>query len=330
MLIDILKSFAVETGYDITQESTRNAAVDYINRAAKEIYNPLECDRLMQTVVIQVYADMQITLPSFVGELRAVREYGGRDTVNINSIGVPRFFNDTWLYRWRNFTLMGEKPICQNITNASILTLNAAVVEAVPAIVSITGKTTTATKISELVVLNATSVVTTNSFVEIYAISSTTTTRTCDITVLDVNGNILAVLENSAPKTRYLLVDVAKYNWSAQTGSSTTVLAEILFKPRLYPMQQDADEFCFSGFDEGILYGAVQLFYHGVDGKEEDVLLYEKAKIGSINRAVSNIERGSPRQLIHQRGPVNKAFFRMRYGAANQRSGRDNYSGQQY
>jgi hypothetical protein len=320
MLQDILQTFAIETGYDTVNQL--QTCLGYINRAAKDLHDSLEADSLMRETVLQVSTNLQVTLPSFIGDIRALREYGGYSTFPLNEIGMPRFTSDTWKYKWRNWTLKGKQPLATSILNASILTLTTNTVETIPAQVVITGRTTNSKRIAETVIVNALMVQTLNSFEAIDSITSSTLGRTYNITIQDIAGNVLAILYNTDSKTQYILVDVARYNWSAQTGDGVTTLVEVLYKTKFTKFYNLTDEFPADGYDDGIAYKAVELWYHGQEGKEQDALMFRAKALEVINNTTANAEKGELRKLAFAETPTYQAFRQLRNGFGWRRTGR--------
>lgn len=324
MLQDILNVFKLESGYDVSVGSSqRNAALDYVNRGAKDLYNELDADAMMRETVLLVSSNCQMTLPSFIGDIKGLREYGGYTTFNLNEIGTPRFTSDTWKYKWRNFTLKGKQPLHTSITNASLINFTTNTVEATPATVVISGRTINSKRVVETLVMDGVMKQTVNSFEDIDSISSPTLGRTYNIVASDILGRNLATLYNTDSKTKYILVDVSRFAWSAQTGDGVTILAEVLYKPAFVKFYNDTDEFHADGFDDAIAYKATELWYHGQgEDKVQDALLFRAKAKEVIDNAVTNNENGENRKLAHAPNPVYKAYSDMKYSWGWRRNGR--------
>jgi len=311
MYSDILKTFSIPTGYDLVKQ--RDIMGNYINRAAQDLYNELEADALMREVVLVVTTNAQITMPPFIGELRAMREYNWGGTVALNEIGVPRYTSDTWKYKWRNWTQKGKQALANSITNTAPLTILSSAVETPNVSIVITGTTALSNRVAETVVLNATSVNTVNSFSSIDSISCATTPRGYDIQITDASSNLLATLYNNEPKTKYILVDVSAYSWTAAIGDGITTLMEVLYKTKFYKFFNDTDEFAADGFDDAIAYKAIVLWCQGKEGKENDALLYNQLAKSVLDSNTTSAERGQSLKIVHDKNPVYNVFKKLRY-----------------
>lgn len=308
MFIDILLPFCAQTGYHPVND--RVVAANLINRAAKEIYDGLEADDALSEVVLVVPRDLQLTLPYYINAIRGIREYKYSGLIPLQSIGQPQYSSNTWQFLWRNWRLKGEIAIHTSLNNAGVLTLTTPVVETIPAVVSIGMQTLNSSRIVEQVTMDAINKITTNSPVNILSISSATKGRIYDITISDINGNPVSVLYNAQSKTNYRIIDVSQYQWgSCFTGNSDT-LAEVLFKPTLLPFYNDTDEFIALGFDDAIQYKALEFFLYGKEGKEPEVLAYNRKSSQATDLATRSKESGENKQISFQPNPVYAAFRR--------------------
>jgi hypothetical protein len=311
MLLDIINLFCLHSGYKNPDQ--RLTILNYINRAAKDLYNKIDADSMLHEIVLQVPAGMQVALPPFIGELKGLREYGWTGTIPINSIGVPRFSSDSNKFRWRNWTYKGKRPVQQNIINACQLTLTAIGVETTPALVVITGRGVNSHRIVETVTMTTPSQTTVNSFMAIESITSVST-RAYDVTVQDVLGNILAVLANNEPYTSYVLVDVSRYSWLNNLGNNPgqVTLAELLYKPKFYPFLNDTDTFIMEGFDDAIGYEAIALYWATLDGKDAGVASMRILSVQCINNNITNDENGQCRKISFKADMSYKIYTRFR------------------
>lgn len=319
MLSDILIPFCLKTGYDIIQQ--RTLALEWINRGADEIYKNLEPDDALSEVCLAVPANMQLTLPSYVGELRAVREYKYSTTIPIQSIGSPMYSSDTWQFLWRNWRLKGTSPLHTSMSNVGVLSLNIPVID--NSVVTVNMQTATGARVIEQITMNALVVVTTNSPTKIFSISSATLGRLYDITINDINGIEIATLHNNEKHTRYRVIDVSEFQWGSYfSATPNTNIAQLLYKPTLYPYYYDTDEFIALDFDAAIQYKALELYYQGQENKETDVILYSKKATQAMDIATRNQEAGENKQLLFQPNAVYKAFGRLKN---RQGFGQNNY-----
>lgn len=317
MLNDIINTFLLPTGYPkfMPDGVTLNPVVlNYINRGAKDLYDMLESDSLMNEVVLIVPRDQQVSLPPYIGGLRGMREYNWAGTIPLQEIGRPRYSSDTWKFKWRNWRYKGKNSLAQSITNAGPLTFSVVGVETTPAQIQLTGRTTNSHKIVETVTLNSTVVMSANSFLEIdrQGITCLNTPRTYDITVTDVNGNVLAVLYNNESTTEYIIVDVSAYPWMAIQGDGTNSYVETLYKSKFYKFYNLTDNFFAPGYDDAIAYRALTLWYQGKEGMEANMATYAALTKQVIDSNISNDEVGQERKVVQGNNPVYQVFRKLR------------------
>lgn len=318
MLNDVLNTFCIVTGYQPTIPSPIDgstipnpAALDYINRASKDLYNGLESDSLMREIVLIVQSGLQITLPTFIGEARALRQHDWFNTIPINEIGVPRFTSDTWKYRWNNWTYKGKMALANYLQNTGPLTFVTPVVANPPVSINIVGTTGASNRLTETLLLTNTSTNTVNSFSDIETISSFST-RAYDIVINDIDGNYLATLYNNEPKTIYNLFDVSKYSWMAPNGDGVNLLVDVLYKVKYKKFVTLADEFMQDGFDDAIAYKALSLWCQGKEDKQQDAILYMQLAKQVLDSNVTNDERGQVLKISHAPNRTYQVFKRFR------------------
>lgn len=322
MLLDIYNLFSIHTGmkYDPTGLNDQSGAMrNFINRAAKDLYNKIEADSLLKEIVLQVPIGMQVSLPPFIGELKGLREYGLGCTIPMNEIGTPRFSSDTQKFRWRNWTHKGVRPLQVDIQNASLLTLWVVGTETIPAQVTIVGRGANSNRITETVILSTTIVNTTNSFIAIESIGSTSV-RNYDINInaygtspTDLTGSSYAVLYNNEPFTSYNIVDVSKFCWSNLSAAPGGIsLVELLYKEKFYPFLNATDSFIAPGFDDAIGYEAIALWLSTQPDRAGEVTGFRVQSVQCINNNITNNEDGMVRKLQFKPSATIVLFKRFR------------------
>lgn len=316
MLTDIFNIVCGVTGLDPDETNNRKVALSIINRGARDLYNSLEADALMREVTLLVPQNAQVSLPPFIGELRAMRECDYSTTVPIHEIGAPRYASDTWAYMWRNWRRKGKEPLASSLSAASLLTFTAPVIETVNVVLTVTGRTALSQRVTETVTLNALTKTTTNSFAAIESIICPLN-RVYNITVTDVLGNTLATLYNNEQRTSYLIVDVSMYAWLNAVGDGTTSAMDVLYKAKFYNFFHDTDEFCADGYDDAVGYKALELWCQNQDGKEQDAILYRAKAMEVVVNNLSDKEKGQVIKISHGANPVYNMFARMRSGWNN-------------
>lgn len=312
MLYNILNTFGIISAMQATG-AQRNAALQYVNRAAKDLYNASEADAMMREIVLIVPSGQRLSLPPFIGELRGLREFGWNGTIPINSLGVPRYSSDTQKFRWRNWTLVGKQPLATSITNSGPVTLVANSIDATPNAIILNGTTATANNVIETVTMNVLSVSSVNSFSSFNSIACLTTPRGSDIVIQDVNGNFLGALFNNEPKTIYNIVDISQFQWLASSGDGVNNFVEVLYKQKFYPMLNDTDEFTADGFDDAIAYKAIALWYMGQGpDKLAEAVGYEAKAKAVAEAAIFSPEKGTQYRFQHAPNRVYTVFKKLR------------------
>lgn len=323
MLQDITNLFSIHSGFNFDpggQNDQSKVMLNYINRAAKDLYNKIEADSLLKEIVLQVPIGFQVSLPPFIGELKGAREYGLGCTIPLNEIGTPRFSSDTQKFRWRNWTHKGTRAIQADIQNASLLTLWSVGVEAIPAQVTIVGRGANSHRITETVVMSTTIVNTINSFIAIESIGSTSI-RNYDINVnsfgsnaTDITGISLAVLYNNEPYTEYNIVDVSRFCWSNLSGLAPggISLVELLYKEKFYPFINATDTFIAPGFDDAIGYEAIALWLSTQPDRAGEVTGFRIQSVQCIDNNITNDENGMVRKLQFKPSATVTLFKRFR------------------
>ena len=321
MFKDILTRVAEDTGYHVTQD--RTLLTKLIHRAAEMIYNRLECNAIMREATVLVPENMVISLPSFIGPLRGIKESSIERNFKVNPMMYPRYVKDDWTYKWKNWRELRVSPIHTNLGAVGPLTLTVAAVESTPVTVKIVGQTDTAARIEEEVVMSATSMSTTNSFgPNVYSIVCFDT-RTKDITIKDDTNTEVAILYNNEQKTHYKLYDVSEYQWSKDVSDGTTTI-EILYKHPLFQMINDADEFPAQGYENAIYFEAMALWAAPQQGKEQlAAAWHQQAMIEPIttkdneesmlNKKLNfgrNPVYGATRRYYHNSSPFNRRYRR--------------------
>ena len=310
MLINVLTSVAADAGYEPTQQ--RAALLELLNRAAKDLYNALECNKIKREVTLVVPPDAVVALPTFIGELRGMRMHTNELPFDLHSIGSPRYVSNTLGYKYKNWRDLGESPVHALPSAVGHLRISCPVVDGVSVVIS--GQTDKALKIEETVELvadendsNVAYTVTTNLFgPQIYSISCMSA-RTADITVKDNNGNELAILYNTDYKTRYKLVDVSQLFWTLDTSDGKTLI-DVCYKVPFSRLTNDSDSF-FAGddYDNAWYYMAMHHYLKPLQGREE-----EAAKmLASAYNAVQAAKDGSEQQVMKKVSFGRNKFYGM-------------------
>lgn len=267
MLIDVLIRFCAESGVDINGQ--RPLALMYLNNAASEIYKQLECNKIYREISLLVPPDKIVSMPGFIGELKGLRMHTEQMPFDLHSMTQPRYVNNTYQYKFKNWRDVGESPIKLSLNSVAPLTITSQAIEAVPVTLKISGQTNLAETIEESIVLSASPVNTVNNFgPNIWKIACLAT-RTGNITITDAAGNEVAVLYNNQSATRYKIVDVSKLFWTFDTTDSSII--DVLYKEPLRKLSNDIDSFpAGDDYDDAWFYTAMYLFYKPQQDKQNE------------------------------------------------------------
>ena len=310
MLIDVITRLAADTGLGLVQQ--RSQLVKLANIAAREIYQELECSRIYREVSCAVGRNMLVALPSFIGELRGMRQHTTEVLVPLETMS-PRYASNTLGYKWKNWRDLGESPVHTLPVSVDSLTFETSLVE--NAVVSVTGATNIAAREQEDVIVNAASVSTTKLWVpdKIKSITSASV-RNADITVKDGSGVEVAVLYNNQLRTRYKLVDVSELFWGRDTANEETIV-DILYKEPLIQLNDDTDSFpAGDAYDEAWHARAMHVHFAPMQARKEDAKYYHALSLKFLKNIKDGTEYGEMKKLTFGR---NKYMARTAYNGYN-------------
>lgn len=292
MLIDVLTQVAADTGYQPTQQ--RPALINLLNFAAREMYDSLECNHIYREVTLVVPRNKVVSLPSVIGDLRGMRAHTGDYPFPLQSMSAPRYVDERWDYRIRNWRELGHSPVHTFIASIGALTIEAPVITD-GATLLIAGQTNNAERIEEQVILDASPKTTVNQFGPAIYMLACIKARTCDVTIKDVDGNEIAVLYNTENETNYRLVDVSEVFWSIDTASDET-LVDVCYKHPLWKMTKDTDTFpAGSRYDNAWYHLCMHKYYSPMENRRADAseerAMYVASMIEAKGGAEQNIEK---------------------------------------
>jgi hypothetical protein len=294
MLYDVLQRVATDTGLDPVAQ--RQTLVELLNTAALEMYGKLECNKIYWENTILVPSDKIVSLPSYMGELRGMRKTTSEVPFQLHSMSAPRYVRHDWSYKWNNWRDMGESAVCTDLTIVGPLSITMATAEGV--VVVVTGQTPNALRISESVTMDAATKQTVNFFGPvIHSIVCFSDARLSDITISDMNGTVLAVLDNMSRETRYKFVDVSLAPWGNDDGSNNT-LVDVLYKTPLRRLTQDADNFpAGSSFDIAWYHYAMHFYYLPIQNKGDAATSHFSAGLLAMKNAKGGGEDNIEKEL---------------------------------
>lgn len=286
----ILQQTGFKMGLDPDISGERAVLLRFLNEAAMELYDESDLDGVLKEQVFRVDGDQQIVFPAYVGPLRAMREVTTYIPWHLNKMR-PRYAQSNWQDRWRNWRIKGYTPLLASVTNGSIAVITIPEVEANNVVVTLTGRSDVAAYINEEVVLSETSNNGTVTFDDYFSIKKDRV-NAYDITVSDVDGNVLSIIPNNMLEARYRLFDVSAYPWSNAASNSQDHYMEVLYKEALPWLNNDGDEFVVPGFDNILINKMLQLWMEE-QGKADAALAYDSKATRGLARKKNDANRGA-------------------------------------
>jgi len=259
-LKDILFRAGAKAGLNPQVPDQRTTLLRFVNEAARELYDQSDPPGSLMEQVFKVNGDQTISCPSYVGQIRGMREVDSQITWSINQLR-PRYNQFNWPDSWRNLRLKNTQALMATVTNASVGILTVAAVEAPPIQVTLTGPTATATSVSETVIMTQTTMQTTNTFLDYTAVKKDRVNG-YDVTLSDIDDKLLTLIPNNQLAAQYQIIDVSICPWLSVSTNVLEHYVEILFKQALNELSNDGDEFIFGRkYDDIIINKVCQLWF---------------------------------------------------------------------
>lgn len=284
----------------------RSMLLDVINEAAKELYEKTDLPGCLREIFLRASTNKELALPSFVGELRAVRSTVWNDPWTIKDMR-PRYCSRDWPNKWKGWRVKGYSPIHTEHTNAAPVSI------AIPTAdntvtVTIVGETINSSRVVETLTMDAISKTGTVNFTSIKSIIKNKINSE-NITITDGDGTELATIFSDQLEARYIIVDVSQYpNWVDCPDN----IMEVLYKERIPRMENDYDTFPCDGFDDVIVIKTMQLLTEGQEGKEERAILIG-AKADELMRRKTEDKEGTYDRKITFAPQMKFGIFRRRH-----------------
>jgi len=293
MLLDVITRVSADTGYSLTQQ--RTTLLTLLNSAAREMYDSLECNHIYREVTCVVPRNKLVSLPSLIGDLRGMRAHTEDLPFPLQSISAPRYVDERWNYKVRNWRELGHSPVHTYI--ASIGVLNILPYGAVfgNQVLRIAGQNPDAERLEESVIINSNSLQTVNVFGPTLFSISCHQPRDFNIQIKDVDNNEIAVLYNTENETRYLIVDVSEVFWSVDTTADESLI-DICYKHPLWYFTKDTDVFpAGSRYDGAWYHLCMHKYFNPMENRQEESTnqraLYSAALVEAKGGAEQNIEK---------------------------------------
>lgn len=256
-LRNILADIASEIGLVASNATDRAWLIARVNDAAEELYQSRD---LAGSIFEQLFQfdsiNQQVSLPSYVGVVRAVRDYSTRNRLAYHDLR-PRYQSAGWTEPYLAWREKGKSPLSRNIINASVVVLSIPTPETADFSVVVTGSTEQSARISETITfaVGETEKTTLNAWLTIESFSQPSP-HTYDVTMEDIDGNELSRLGNAEPTALYTLIQVQDY-YAASDGSAVTNV-EVLYKRANRAFVNDGDEFVCPGYDKAIVWKTLE------------------------------------------------------------------------
>jgi hypothetical protein len=297
----IIDEFSEKCGYVVTDN--RELVLKIINRAAKEVYEKTDLPGSLMEVTVMVLPDGVVALPYYVGELRNIRAHYTFERLELQELAA-RYSFQPWAEIWNKWRVVRKSPIQTCIENAALpIVLTMDEVDDVAVSVTITGKTTSANRVSETITFRAgidTEVALTTPFTDIYKITKdVVNNQNITVTGADEDSNelVLAVIPNDRLESLYTIVDVSALPYGGDMGTEYRYI-DVLYKQPLPQLSDDGDEFICSGFDDVIVAKACEYFFSNqADGSAKAVEWFAKAK-QLLNQRISHTNGATEKKLV--------------------------------
>ena len=286
----ILTNAGKKMGLDPSVVNERATLLRFLNEAAPELYSQADLVGTLMEQTFKVNGDQTLTLPSYVGELRAIREQASMQVWHLNQMR-PRYNQFNWTDMWRNFRLLGKRALMATVTNISKGVITVVSVETPPIVVTVSGPIQGATLVSETITMDSLQKHTFNSFTD-YAAVKKNVVNGYDVTLSDVDGKILTVIPNNELEAKYQTVDISACPWLPQSTSVTDNYVEILYKKALPILTYDTDEFPAFGFDNVLVNKILQLWFEE-QGKADVATMYDSKASRTAARIQEDAHRAT-------------------------------------
>lgn len=254
----ILNQAGSKMGLDPSKDNQRIVLVRFLNEAAQELYAQSDMAGSLMEQVFKVNGDQTISCPHYVGKIRGIREYASMQAWHVNQLR-PRYNQFNWQDIWRNVRLKNKQALMSSLKNESVIDISAPIVETPNVVITISGPTATATLVSEMVVIDNIAKQTLSQFLDVVSVTKDRVNNV-DISILDIDANVLTVIPNNELSAQYQIIDVSSSPWLSQNVSRLDNYVEILFKQTLPFLSLDGDEFPGFDYDNVIVNKMMQLW----------------------------------------------------------------------
>jgi len=277
----ILNKVGAEFGFNITDLKQRTYLADKINEAAREIYRRQDIPFSLKECFVRVTNDYEMSLPPFIGELRAIRsgcQDWCTDKWQLHTM-FPKYNKQEWVNLWKNWRIKGYSPIALEFDNIAPVTVKIDSDDSTytdsDLTITFVGSADNSNNINESVTMTSNQMTLTRTIQEFKRIYKNKKTD-YNITIFDADGNEISMIYADEQDARFMIVDVSKYPQNLLgccTCADGSFIMEVLYKERLADMTLDSDSFPVDGYDDIIVIKTKQLLTEGEVGQETRAIL---------------------------------------------------------
>jgi hypothetical protein len=284
----ILQQVGYKMGLNPADANQRNVILRFVNEAAIELYQISDMAGCMEEQYFKVNSDQTIALPDYVGQVRAMREANSHIAIKLSQMR-PRYNQINWEDRWRNWRLKGLQTLQTTLTNQSFLVVSVKAVETPAIIVNIVGASVGSSKISESIVMDATTKQSANTYLNVTSFTKTTINN-YDIILSDIDNNQISYIANDKLKAQFQVIDISTAPWVQPNISPLHGWVEVLYKRALPWFSNDNDEFPAVGYDNVIVNKCLQLYF-----EEQKDITTAQAYYMKANQSLAQIHEDANR-----------------------------------
>lgn len=307
----ILNQVGAKMGLDPQDSAQRSVMLRFLNEAAVELYNQSDMPGSLMEQAFKVNGDQTISLPYYVGQVRAAREIDSQVAWSINQMR-PRYNQFNWTDMWRNLRLKNRQCLQATVINESKCVITVPKVENPPIVVTVTGAIENAADVFESVTMDAVQKTTNTSFID-YSSVKKDRVNNYDVVLSDVDGRILTTIQNNQLVAMYQILDVSSCPWLSQSTSTTDHIMEILYKKALPWFENDSDEFPAPDCDNILVNKILQLWFEE-QGKGDIAIAYDAKATRTLARLTEDQNRATEDVVALTCNPHDVLLPRIRRG----------------
>lgn len=314
-LKNILQDVAINLGLSIDNADELEFYTEKVNQVARELYDSSDLPGSLREQVFQIddSATYQISLPYYIDEIRAIRQYntvGGK--VRLEDMR-PRYHAGRWgsasaiTFRVKQ----NNAALARDISNAGLLTFSFPTdkVEAVDVTITVVGGNSDSARIQETVTIaaGASEITTVNGFETVDSIRKSDT-NTYDITITDIDDVELGVIHNSELNSSYTIVGIREDDLAFKQNNSFPMNTyEVLYKQKFSGFVNLYDEFPCPKFDKIIYWKFIEHYNADKPGFEQRAYAAKLKADDLINQLKASNESGKIMTVQYGENPMFKA-----------------------